>query len=1184
MSVKTINYGQISIDAETGKKLEQIFSKTGEDKEFEMALYTESNGTKKGLLNMETFLTVIEYLKNRSKIKKEKLVNTTELDIIYSGTVNYRLTLSNLETIQQFIFNIGGKRNHIIFKTLLNKYLNKDKNIKLEKKNRLDVLDIDDYGIRTKLATEDSNYSKKELDMLKNIDERDMSKIIIRYKQRVSLIVEETKNSILRVDVTNVKQTTNLKNLENVTSNYEVEVEYIGKNNKEYLQKMMTEIEILLKVINQSNFIVSTTKKNYVLDNYNKLFEQLNEKKVMLDGRKPISLELIHLLDTLPNKYAVTDKADGDRYFLIIIQKNVYLISNNLAVKDTGIELSNTKYDGSVLDGEYIFLPKHNRHVFLAFDCLFIANKDIREESSYMERIKSADEIITNCFVLKGEKPLIHKDYNGKFDTDRIVEHYTEEIKKFNSYLNNVIPKDKKFPLVLRKVIIPALGGKDNEIYKYANVIWKKYVFDKSVNCPYILDGVIFSPLDQKYITSVKNTKYFDYKMKPPSKNSIDMYITFERDPDTGKILTVFDNSKDDNSKGMPYKIINLYVGKQTREGEKPILFQEKSRKYIAHLYLKNGEVRDETGAIIKDKTVVEFYYNNKSGLDDTNRWIPMRTRYDKTEIVQKYKKGYGNYYTVASKVWRSIINPITFIDIEILSDDTKFKKHFEFLKGRIDHSLILSEKKENLFNQIRRNLAKPMRNFHNWIRSILIYTYCNQVYEKGNKLTILDIGCGKGEDIMKFYYVMCKYYVGIDIDAESLLSAADGAVSRYQQLRKTHANFPKYTFITADAGAPLDIDSQEKALSSMSQDNKKLMDNYFSSTEAKRTKFDRITSQDSIQFMLKDENTWNNFTDNINNYLKEGGYFIVTCFDADKVKESLKENDKYTSYYNTDKGEKRILFELIKKYDDSSKTKFGNSIDLHSFEEQEGVYVTQYLVDKEFLVSELEKKCNLELVETDLYSEQFNVHSDYFKYIYKYEENEKTREFFRKVAEFYDQGLSVNQACFKLTKLYRLYVFRKKEKSIKAQKGGNKVLNELYEDLYTSQLKESNSYSFLNSITESLKNDKIIPSSANSIELFGKYYSPDNVLDSKLINKILRKVKISHLENEQEKVIVDGLSVNVLEHDCNNDLEVSKYGLKRNKKAVYLYKNEKGYSVVYNSKNKSFIKTKIADDINDKY
>ena len=71
-----------------------------------------------------------------------------------------------------------------------------------------------------------------------------------------------------------------------------------------------------------------------------------------------------HVIEQLPNKYAVTDKADGDRYFLIILDGKVLLISDNLNIKDTGI-IVNEKYNKTIFDGEYIFLVgKINIHLW----------------------------------------------------------------------------------------------------------------------------------------------------------------------------------------------------------------------------------------------------------------------------------------------------------------------------------------------------------------------------------------------------------------------------------------------------------------------------------------------------------------------------------------------------------------------------------------------------------------------------------------------------------------------------------------------------------------------------------------------------------------------------------------------------------------------------------------------------
>ena len=75
---------------------------------------------------------------------------------------------------------------------------------------------------------------------------------------------------------------------------------------------------------------------------------------------------------------------------------------------------------------------------------------------------------------------------------------------------------------------------------------------------------------------------------------------------------------------------------------------------------------------------------------------------------------------------------------------------------------------------------------------------------------------------------------------------------------------------------------------------------------------------------------------------------------------------DKYTKYYTNDKGEKKILYEIIKKYDDKllATNKTGNAIDLYaSWMFGENKYVTEYLVEPEYLIKTLLEDCDLELI-----------------------------------------------------------------------------------------------------------------------------------------------------------------------------------------------------------------------------
>ena len=88
-----------------------------------------------------------------------------------------------------------------------------------------------------------------------------------------------------------------------------------------------------------------------------------------------------------------------------------------------------------------------------------------------------------------------------------------------------------------RKYFAEALGSQDNEIFKYADLLKKMFTTNSELKSPYLNDGLIFQPNEQKYIVESDKSKYSDYKWKPPTQNSLDLYVVFEKDKSSGKIL-----------------------------------------------------------------------------------------------------------------------------------------------------------------------------------------------------------------------------------------------------------------------------------------------------------------------------------------------------------------------------------------------------------------------------------------------------------------------------------------------------------------------------------------------------------------------------------------------------------------------------------------------------------------------
>lgn len=1029
-------------------KIKSIFdSVTDEEFEFMFNNYKIDNA-----LSQTKYTQLLKYLSvlnsTLSKGKKQVYIKKTQLDIAYNHSKdnlsNYRITIDGIDAINKYMNSIVNRKNHLIFSLLTSMAKKGEKDISIMKKtkDKSRTFDVNDLDIRVRVSKEE-NVATKELDKLTNVSEDDRLNIFFRYKQRGTIVLMDTKEVKVVIDLTLVTSNQNIKFVKTSPPRYEIELEVTKKSKKvsiDTMKKIIEEVTRIKQVLQQSKYIVTNTVRDKVLDSYKKIIYGENEVREnrFLFRTKPESLQIQHVTDKLPTRYTVTDKADGEGYFLIIFDGKVYFINGNLEVKDSGLSSDKFKaYNGTIIDGEYIFMRKYRKFVFMSFDILSYKGENITREPLLENRFKKLDDVLKKCF---GDKFNFDK-FSDSFSLDKASKYYEKQCKDHLDDLNKSLKESKDLNIIKRKLFIFPTGGHDCEIFTYSSIMWKVYV--KSGICPYSLDGLMYTPYNQIYSAIDREVQHKTYKWKPPSHNSIDFYVEFARDEKTGKIISAFDNSGFDEDgdidesivKNKVYKICKLFNGKFKNGKEIPIPFKEREGLNVANLYLDDkGFVRDQDGNIIQDKTVVEFYYDDNNNIPLSNRWKPMRTRFDKTEAVVRYKRKYGNNSVIAAKIWASIKNPFVIDDINMLGQPDKYLEYLDTIKRKITTKIIETSKADDRYYQHQSKLGKYMRNYHNYIKSNLIGAYCSpyQVEQtsKTQRIKVLDVGCGRGGDIQKFQFANTDSVVGIEPNYANLYDATDGAISRFKNHKRKNTYIPQNYYIVADAGIKLTVQDQLKAIGKTNEQNETLLRKYFGETvkDKPMQKYDVFNCQFMIHYLLKDETTWNNFIWNVNNLLEDGGYLIMTTYDGEIVDKGFNKDGKLNSFYVTEEGTKSLFFECIKKYKSKNLNKLGLPIDVHvaSFMDA-GQYVTEYLVTKDFLVKEMKEKCNTILIETDMFENLEKNSKKMLKTAGSNDSRTDTATYLSRVAEIYNKDDPIIRASMEMSRLNRYYIFMKR-------------------------------------------------------------------------------------------------------------------------------------------------------------
>ena len=729
-----------------------------------------------------------------------------------------------------------------------------------------------------------------------------------------------------------------------------------------------THLIYLLEIINDTKLILSTSQKNSILKRYKLLTNQKKPQRIEFIGPQPVTLNYDNLL--LKNSiniikgYAVTEKADGIRCLLFIMESTGYLITSKMEIRYIGIKFPNVEGEW-LLDGEYITKNKAGEDIklYMIFDIYYNGNLTPKPAHSY-PWMTTHDKTPTRLNILNNFKILIAEQIANENENIRIgIKEYEYGAQILSDPTKDKVTYTSECNLIFQKC---------------------KTILDKQDSYEYYIDGLILLPVylgvkgDNINISpsNIGGTWNYNFKWKPPEENTIDFKVVTEKIGSSKKdrIYTI----NDENGVLQKYKKLHMINGYKEQDDLSldfcmKLLMNdnknfEKTKKFSplspfclhpnsrcppkeeanvgdTNVFLEDNKILCEKDkSEVRDGDIVEMRYN-KDGLNGVV-WEPLRVRHDKQ---------YPNQKTTADNVWKTITTPIT---NDLITGAQPYDD------GKITQNIDITGDTEYYISQNRSSQTEILTSLHNYIKNSLICGVCSSFKKH---IQYLDLSCGRGGDVEKYTNPdnKIKFVLGFDI------SNVNEACRRYFFAQ----NKSKGVFLQSDTSkniklneSNMDIKHSEAMINILYGLTSKISITYKNIYKeykglAKKG-FDVISSQFTLHYYLKDEDTFNGFLKNIYENINKDGYFIATFYNGNKLFDMLEEND--TIQYMTDDGD--VIYKIEKKYDndnfkyDKSNTDnmFGNTISV--FMDSIGQEIEEYLVNLDFLVAAFKEK-GLELV-----------------------------------------------------------------------------------------------------------------------------------------------------------------------------------------------------------------------------
>ena len=716
------------------------------------------------------------------------------------------------------------------------------------------------------------------------------------------------------------------------------------------------------EIIYETKLLLTKDQKNLVIKRFKSLTGQ-RSYKLRDYVPQPVTLNHENLLINndinIISGYAVTEKADGVRSLLYIIENTGYLIDSTLKVISTGVQFPHVPGEW-ILDGEYITKNKANDDIklYMIFDIYWNGNTTPDPAYTYpwinTDDKKPSRRDILNDFETKMREKILNK-----------IEHITITIKKYeygSLSLSNPDETPDKYEAECKLIFSKC-----------------KQILDKEEDLSYNIDGLILLPvrLSVKGNNMNKNPKFIggswenNFKWKPEKENTIDFKVVTEKEGKKDKIYPIMKNDI-----LYKYKKLNIYVKYEEEKDDDlnfcmKLLNNDKYNKESSKIFdppgMKgligstnilledNKMLCDKDKSEIKDGYIVEMRYDEDG--ENGMIWVPLRVRDD---------KDIPNAMNTANNVWKTIKVPITDklmtgsepYDINMIKENIKLIGSSKST-GHTDYYI----------SQHRSSETNVLNKLHNYIKTTLICGVCSS-FKKHIKY--MDLSCGRGGDVEKYVNPdnNIKFILGLDIED------VNEACKRYFFMNQKK---PTAVFLQSDTS--LNIKKNECSMGNKHSEvmlnivyglSKKMpkeysTDIYKNYKNLAKGEFDVISSQFTLHYYLKDKQTFDGFMRNVDENISKGGYFIATFYDGNKVYDLLQESDEDKVEYMNDEG--KLIYKIEKKYDDDidfeydkddTSNMFGNIINVHM--ESIGQDITEYLVNLDFLIDAMKEK-GLELV-----------------------------------------------------------------------------------------------------------------------------------------------------------------------------------------------------------------------------